>query len=92
MDKRFHAMTPTQQMEARLAVYRKIEECPGLPLPEVLKLLRTGLRVTRPEISRMTHLSVRYLQEIEQGKANPTMDVAEQLLKPFGLRLGVVMA
>ncbi|WP_068858413.1 helix-turn-helix domain-containing protein [Perlucidibaca aquatica] len=91
MDKRFHTMTHIQQMEARLAVYRKIEERPGLPLPEVLKLLRTGLRITRAEISRMTNLSVRYLQEIEHGQANPTMDIADQLLKPFGLRMGVVM-
>ena len=91
MDKRYRQSSSAQQAEARLAVYQQIAEHPGMPLADALKLLRTGLRLTRPEIARLTGLSVRYLQAIEHGEANPSLSMVTQLLAPFGLRLGVAL-
>lgn len=91
MDKRFRTLTSAQQTEARLAVYQQIEAQPGMPLAEVLRLLRTGLRITRPEMAKLTGLSVRYLQDLEHDNANPSLEIMTQVLKPFGLRLGVVL-
>jgi len=92
MDKRFKALSLSEQTPLRLAVYDAIAAQPGMPLAEVLTLIRTGLRMTRPEMARLTQLSVRYLQDIEHGQANPSLEMMSKILTPFGLKMGVVLA
>ncbi|KAF0807951.1 hypothetical protein A6D6_00341 [Alcanivorax xiamenensis] len=90
MDKRYSQADAHEQLERRRQVLRSIHERPGLPLSEVIKTLRKELRLTLQEYSALTGISPRVIHGIEHGTGNPTLSTAEKLLKPFGLRLGVV--
>ncbi|WP_290538482.1 MULTISPECIES: helix-turn-helix transcriptional regulator [Alcanivorax] len=90
MDKRYTQLTPHEQLARRQAVYQSIAEQPGQPLAQIVALLRKELRLTLDEMSRLTGVSVRVIHSIENGQGNPTLGTAEKLLRPFGLRLGVV--
>lgn len=90
MDKRFKPLPVGEQVRQRVALLDAVVANPGLPLPQVVRELRTGLHLTVPEYARLTGVGVRTIHEIEAGKANPSLMTANKLLSPFGLVLGVV--
>ena len=90
MDKRYAEPSPAQQVERRREVLSHIHDHPELPIHRVVSLLRGGLRFTLSEYSRLTGVSARVIQDIEQGRGNPTLGTVEKLLAPFGLKLAVV--
>lgn len=90
MDKRYAEMSPVEQVERRREVLGHIRARPELPIDQVVSLLRGELRFTLNEYSRLTGVSARVIQDIEQGRGNPTLGTVEKLLTPFGLKLAVV--
>ena len=59
-------------------------------IPELLRTMRLIARKSQPEYARLCGVATRVLAEIEAGRGNPRVDTLEKLLKPFGLRVGVV--
>lgn len=90
MDKRYHPLSPSEQLQQRIALLESIKQQPGMPLDQVVRQLRTGLRLTVPEYARLAGVAPRTIHAVEAGKANPSLQTANQLLQPFGLKLGVV--
>jgi transcriptional regulator with XRE-family HTH domain len=90
MDKRFKPMNGDEQLDIRHALLNEIEAHPGRPVPDVIRLVRTTLRLTIAEYAKVCGVSARGLQDIERGIKSPTLDTVAKLLKPMGLRLGVL--
>lgn len=90
MDKRFKPLTISEELDVRRALLDDIEAHPGRPVPEVIRLVRTTLRLTITEYAKLCGVSARGLQDIEREVKSPTLDTVAKLLKPMGLRVGVV--
>jgi XRE family transcriptional regulator, regulator of sulfur utilization len=92
MDKRYKPMTPAEQLAARLSLYDELAATPGVPLKDAIKLIRRKLRLTVPDLAKLTGVSERFLRDTEAGRGNPSLSTAAKVLAPFGLTLGVVAA
>lgn len=90
MDKRFKPITMSQELDVRRSLLDDIDAHPGRPVPEVIRLVRTTLRLTIAEYAKFCGVSARGLQDLERGVKSPTLDTVAKLLKPLGLRVGVV--
>ncbi len=54
-----------------------------------LKSSRLNFRLSQVKLAQESGVSLPTIQNIEAGKANPTLEVLEKLLKAFGLRFQV---
>lgn len=90
MDKRFNPLTPAEELQARRALMAELGADPGMPLPAVIRKIRTALRLTIAEYAKLCGVSARTLQDIERGESSPTLATAEKLLRPMGMTLGAV--
>lgn len=89
MDRRFKPMMPAEQVSARISLYEELAAT-SLPLKDAIKLIRKRLRLTVPDLARLTGVSERFLRDTEAGRGNPSLATAEKVLAPFGLTLGVM--
>jgi Predicted transcriptional regulator with C-terminal CBS domains len=62
----------------------------NLPLHEFVKSKRKSLGLSREELAQKAGVGLRFLRELEQGKETLKMDKINQVLKLFGMQLGVV--
>lgn len=92
MDKRRKPLTPQEQLLLRQRVETMILEHPQLSVTRLLREVRKTLHLTIAEMARIGGLSVPALKNIESGKNSPSLATVEGLLKPLGLRLGVIRA
>lgn len=60
------------------------------PLNEYVKSKRKSLGLSREELAQKAGVGLRFLRELEQGKETLKMDKVNQILKLFGMQLGVV--
>lgn len=61
----------------------------NLPLNEYVKTKRKSLGLSREEFAQKADVGLRFLRELEQGKETLKMDKVNQVLKLFGMQLGV---
>ena len=61
----------------------------NLPLNEYVKTKRKSLGLSREEFAQKAGVGLRFLRELEQGKETLKMDKVSQVLKLFGMQLGV---
>lgn len=90
MDKRFKPLAPAEALAARRALSKELADDPAMPIPAVVRKIRSALRLTIPEYSRLCGVSARTLQDVERGESSPTLATAEKLLKPMGLAVGAI--
>src|ERR1700754_945969 len=90
MDKRFKPLTMSEELDVRRALLEDIDAHPGRPVPEVIRLVRTALRLTIAEYAKLCGVSARGLQDIEREVKSPTLETVSKLLRPMGVRVGVV--
>jgi len=90
MDKRFKPLTPAEELHARRALTDELAADPGMPIPAVVRKIRTALRLTIAEYAKLCGVSARTLQDIEREESSPTLLTAEKLLRPMGLVPGAV--
>ncbi|WP_443113741.1 helix-turn-helix domain-containing protein [Herbaspirillum seropedicae] len=91
MDKRFKPLSAIEQMEERRALFDELAAHPTLPIPAVVRKIRTTLRLTIAEYAKLCGVSARTLQDIERGESSPTLATADKLLKPVGMSVGAVV-
>lgn len=91
MDKRFKPLSAIEQLEERRALFDELAADPTLPVPAVVRKIRTTLRLTIAEYAKVCGVSARTLQDIERGESSPTLATADKLLKPVGMCVGAVM-
>lgn len=90
MDKRFNPLTPAEELQARRALADELAADPAMPIPIVIRKIRTTLRLTIAEYAKLCGVSARTLQDVEREESSPTLATADKLLRPLGLRLGAV--
>ena len=61
----------------------------NLPLNEYVKTKRKSLGLSREEFAQKAGVGLRFLRKLEQGKETLKMDKVNQVLKLFGMQLGV---
>ncbi len=59
-------------------------------LSEYVKQMRKQYNMTQVDLSDKSGVGLRFVRELEQGKATLRMDKVNQVLKLFGAELGVV--
>jgi DNA-binding transcriptional regulator YiaG len=90
MDKRFKPLTPAEALEARRTLADELAADPALPIPAVVRKIRTSLRLTIAEYATLCGVSARTLQDIEREESSPTLATAEKLLRPMGMVVSAV--
>lgn len=90
MDKRYKPLTPLEQLHAREQLLVTIAAHPEWTFAQTVRHVRTTLRMTLKDMAKVGQVSYEALRNIEAAKSSPTLATATRLLKPFGLRLGVV--
>jgi len=60
------------------------------PLPAFLKEKRQKLRMTQQQLAVKSGVGLRFIRDMEQGKASLRMDKVNQVLLMFGHELGPV--
>ena len=61
-----------------------------MELSEFVKTHRKLVKLTQPELALKAGVGLRFLRELEQGKATLQMDKVNQVLQLFGHELGPV--
>jgi DNA-binding transcriptional regulator YiaG len=90
VDKRFNPLNPSEELQVRRRLSEELAADPALPIPAVIRKIRTALRLTIAEYAKLCGVSARTLQDIEREVSAPTLVTAEKLLKPLGLGVGAV--
>lgn len=85
MDKRFKPLSPGEELQARRALADELAADPAMPIPAVVRKIRTSLRLTIAEYAKLCGVSARALQDVERGESSPTLATAEKLLRPMGM-------
>ncbi len=89
MDRRRKALNPHEQLKLREQLMSAIRAHPEWPFAYVLREIRKTLHLTIPDMAKVGRVSVPTLKNIESGASSPTLQTAEKLLRPFGLRISV---
>ena len=55
-----------------------------------LKQKRRSLKLTQPELAEKAGVGLRFIREMEQGKASLRLDKVNQVLQLFGYEVGAV--
>jgi len=61
-----------------------------MDISEFVKLKRSNSRLTQPELAEKAGVGLRFIRDLEQGKATLRLDKVNQVLQLFGCRLGPV--
>lgn len=91
MDKRFSPLTPQEALQARRTLAEELAADPSLPIPAVIRKIRTALRLTMAEYATLCGVSARTLQDVEREVSSPTLATAEKLLRPMGMAPGAIV-
>jgi len=59
-------------------------------LPRIIKEKRKLANLTQPELAAKAGVGLRFVRDLEQGKATLKMDKVNQVLKLFGHELGPI--
>lgn len=85
MDKRFKPLSPSEELQARRTLAEELASDPSMPIPAVIRKIRSALRLTIAEYAKLCGVSARTLQDIEREESSPTLATAEKLLRPMGM-------
>jgi len=92
MDKRYKPLSPLEQLAQRRQAIDEVLAHPEWTLPEAVRHLKAGLRLTSAELARVSGVSQKTLLDIEQGSSPGTVQTLNRILAVVGLKLGVVRA
>lgn len=90
MDKRFNPVSLPQQLALRRQAVEDVLAHPEWSLRDSVRHLKKTLRLTSAELAKLAGISMRTLQDIEQGRSEGTVQTLNRILGVLGLRLGVV--
>ncbi|ABQ29056.1 MULTISPECIES: helix-turn-helix domain-containing protein [Acidiphilium] len=65
-------------------------EAGGLPLSLAVRRMRKAIGFTQVQFAKAMRLTTRQIWEIENGKANPSLETMNKLAHPFGFRVGFI--
>lgn len=90
MDKRYKPLSLSEQMMLRQEIMDAVLAHPEWPLPDVVRFIKKGLRLTTEDLAKLSGVSFRAVQNIERGVSPGTVQSVNRILGVLGLRLGAV--
>lgn len=90
MDKRFKKLTTAEELSERKKLSEELALNPHLPVPVVIRKIRTALRLTKVEYAKLCGVSEATLSKLERDETSPTLATVNKLLKPVGMVVGAV--
>ncbi|MGB4061496.1 MAG: transcriptional regulator [Burkholderiaceae bacterium] len=90
MDKRYNTIPPSEQLELRRQAIEDVLAHPEWPLPQAIRHLKKTMRLTTAEMAKLSGVSCRTLQDIEQGRSEGSVQTMNRVFGMLGLKLGVV--
>lgn len=92
MDKRYLPVSIPAQLDLRRQAIEDVLAHPEWSLAQSVRHLKRTMRLTTAEMARLSGVSFRTLQDIEQGRSEGTVQTMNRLFGMLGLKLGVVRA
>ena len=90
MDKRFKKLTTAEELLERKKLSEELALNPHLPIPTVIRKIRTALRLTTVEYAKLCGVSEGTLSKLERDETSPTLATVNKLLKPIGMGVGAI--
>lgn len=89
MDKRYNALSLAEQLALRRQAVEDVLTHPEWTLPQAVRHLKKTMRLTTAEMAKLSGVSYRTLQDIEQQRSEGTVQTMNRLFGMLGLKLGV---
>lgn len=82
--------TKSEINESRREIIRRAKEG-KLVFPEAIRYIREALDLTQQEWANYLGMTRQQIIAIESGRANPTIETVNRMLRPFELKVGIVV-
>ena len=89
MDKRFNTLSVPEQLDLRKKAVEDVIAHPEWSLAQAVRHLKKTMRLTTAEMAKLSGVSARTMQDIEQERSEGTVQTMNRILGMLGLRLGV---
>jgi DNA-binding XRE family transcriptional regulator len=90
MDKRFKPIPLPEHLRLRRQTVEDLIAHPEWSLQDSLQYIKKTLRITSAELAQLARVSVKTIQDIEQGRSEGTVKTMNRIFGVLGLKLGVV--
>lgn len=92
MDKRFNTLSLAEQLQLRKQAVDDVLAHPEWTLAQSVRHLKKTMRLTTAEMAKLSGVSYRTMQDIEQERSEGTVQTMSRIFGMLGLKLGVVRA
>lgn len=89
MDKRFNTLSIPEQLELRKKAVEDVLSHPEWSLAESVRHLKKTMRLTTAEMAKLSGVSYRTMQDIEQERSEGTVQTMNRIFGMLGLKLSV---
>jgi len=89
MDKRYKSISASEQLDLRREAIEAVLAHPEWSLPQAIRHMRRTIRLTTAEMAKLSGVSHRTLQDIEQERSEGSVQTMNRIFGVLGLRLGV---
>jgi DNA-binding XRE family transcriptional regulator len=89
MEKRYKSISASEQLDLRREAIEAILARPKWLLLQAISHMRRTVRLTTAEMAKLSGVSRRTLQDIEQERSEGSVQTMNRILGVLGLRLGV---
>ena len=89
MDKRFNPISVPEQVELRRQAVEDVLAHPEWPLARAVRHLKKTMRLTTVEMAKLSGVSYRTMQDIEQERSEGTVQTMNRIFGMLGLKLAV---
>lgn len=86
---RTRRLSPAERIAARQTAAEKAGRG-EMRYPEGFAELRKAVGMNQESFAKMVGLHRSQIADLERGAANPTVETLNQILKPFGMEIGIV--
>lgn len=89
MDKRYKTISPSEQLDLRRQAVEAVLAHPEWSLAQAVRHMRKTMRLTTAEMAKLSGISHRTLQDIEQERSEGSVQTMNRVFGVLGLKLGV---
>jgi DNA-binding XRE family transcriptional regulator len=89
MDKRFTALSVPDQLALRKKAIEDVVAHPEWSLAQAVRHLKKTMRLTTQEMARLSGVSYRTMQDIEQERSDGSVQTMNRIFGMLGLKLSV---
>lgn len=92
MDKRFNTLSVPEQLLLRKQAVEDVLAHPEWSLAQAVRHLKKTMRLTTAEMAKLSGVSYRTMQDIEQERSEGTVQTMNRIFGMLGLKLTVARA